>query len=83
LGSGVQEAVATESTSRYVTQLDYDSDNNLIYLGIAKIGEATSAAGWQVRRLTWTSGNLTAIEWADGDFEFDNVWDDRTTGSYS
>lgn len=83
MGSGTQESIATENTSRYVKQLDYDSSSNLIYLGLAKIGSETSGSLWQIQRLTWTNNNLVTIEWADGDFEFDNIWDNRTSESYS
>jgi len=52
------------------------------YQGIASPGELTSAASWQIRRWNLT-GNPVVTEWADGDNLSDNVWDDRTSLSYS
>ncbi len=83
MGSQTMRATAVENTCRYTKQLAYDADGNLEFLGIAKIGSATSDAKWQIRKLTWTSNNLVTIEWTDGDFEFNNVWDDRVSLVYS
>lgn len=83
MGSQIMRATAVENTCRYTKQLAYDSSNNLEYLGIAKIGSATSGALWQIRRFTWSSNDLVTIEWTDGDFEFDNIWDNRASLSYS
>lgn len=52
------------------------------YLGIAPIGSATSAAVWQIRKITVLNGAVS-IQWADGNHLFDNVWDDRTSITYS
>lgn len=52
------------------------------YKGIAAPGTATSAASWQIRR--WNlSGYPIITQWADGNNNTDNVWDDRTSLSYS
>lgn len=50
------------------------------YIGLAAPGTAESAAAWQIRRENDTSGN---VDWADGDTDFDNVWDDRASLTYS
>lgn len=64
--------------------LDYDSNRRLIYHGLAQPGTAKSAAGWQIISFTYNSnGDLTDIQWADGNFQLDNVWNDRATLSYS
>jgi len=68
----------------YTLELDYDSSNNLIYLGSAKSGTATSSALWRIKKLTYdSSNNLTNIQLADGNDDFDNVYDDRASLSYS
>lgn len=51
-----------------------------IYVGEAAPGTQASAAAWRISRLTVADRRL---EWADGDGEFDNVWDDRASLSYS
>ena len=50
------------------------------YIGNAAIGSPESASVWQIKVLD-TPG-LTKL-WADGNDNFDNVWDDRATVTYS
>lgn len=59
-----------------------EASATVTYVGIAQIGTATSASSWQVKRIS-VSGNVTTITWADGDDEFDNIWDNRASLSYS
>jgi len=54
----------------------------LTYLGFAKPGTGTDEAKWQIRRITKT-GTVTVFEFADGNDRYDNVWDDRTSLTYS
>lgn len=55
------------------------------YLGEANFGAATSAACWRILRLTFSGTDNTdiAIEYADGNDEFDNVWDNRAILTYA
>lgn len=65
-------------------QMAYDANGNLQYEGRAGLNASTSSAVWRIRRLSYdANGNLTAVEWADGDNEFNNVWSDRESLSYS
>ena len=70
-----------EDEQLVVTKVD-EASSTTTYLGRAACGTATSAASWQIRKIS-ESGNVTTIEWADGDRKFDNVWDDRASLSYS
>lgn len=73
-----------QNASNLALQLDYDGGTNPVYLGIAAPGSATSASTWQVRKLTFDgNNNITKMEYADGSPEFDQVWDDRASLSYS
>ena len=56
-------------------------DATTTYVGLAAPGVGTGSAVWQIRRLT-SSGNDLTVEWADGNAEFDNVWDNRASLSY-
>jgi hypothetical protein len=47
------------------------------YFGFAPINTLNSEDKWQIKRLTEGSG-LIAMHWADGNAEFDNIWDNRT-----
>jgi hypothetical protein len=53
------------------------------YRGDALPGVATSAASWRVQRLTTQSDGDIAIVFADGNDNFDNIWDNRLSLSYS
>ena len=56
----------------------------LWYIGSSGSGTATSAALWQISRLTFDgSGNITSQKWADGNSNLDNVWDDRASLTYT
>lgn len=69
----------------YVTYTNNVAENsanqNLIYVGTAKSGTATSAASWKIKRLDFTSGLTTT--YADGNQNYDNIWDNRESLSYS
>jgi len=54
----------------------------LTYQGWAVVGAATNAAIWRIRRIS-VAGVITTIDWADGDSNYDNVWDNRAALSYS
>lgn len=64
------------------TQVDAVTDL-LLYIGKAPIGTLTNEAKWQVRKLTLTSLGGVLMQWADGNGDFDNVWDNRASLSYS
>lgn len=53
------------------------------YIGVAAPGSASNAAVWQIRKITYSgAGKPTAIQYADGDLKFDNVWDSPEGRSY-
>lgn len=68
----------------YAQRVDKAS-TTVTYLGWAEPGTATSAAEWRVKRITESSEGSGdyAMEFADGDSDFDNVWDDRASLSYA
>lgn len=61
-------------------RIDDSSTANTIYIGKASTGAATSSATWQVAKLDTTSGLVKT--WADGDANFNNVFDNRTSLTY-
>ena len=52
------------------------------YYGFALPGTITSAALWRIQRKT-VSGSINTYDFADGNANFDNVWDNRVSLSYS
>lgn len=72
----------TVDQAEYATQID-EAAGSITYVGKAAIGTATSAAAWQVYRMDESGDPELIILWADGDNNFDNIWDNRASLSYS
>lgn len=53
----------------------------LFYVGEATIAAPTAAALWRIRKIDTTTG--VDVMWADGNANYDNVWDNRASISYS
>jgi hypothetical protein len=68
-----------------LTQLNKEVDDvggTTIYIGEAVPGTATSSATWRIKRVVFTGDDSETL-WADGDSNFNNVWDNRAALSYS
>jgi len=79
--------VMANSTSRInpalATAVEYDANNNAVYVGESNPGTAVSDASWRIRKLFYDiSGNVNYIKWAEGSAEFSFSWDDRSTYTY-
>ncbi len=62
----------------------YDSSNNPVYICQASTGSLTSAAAWQIFKLSYDdSGNIAKKRWADGDALFDKIADNFATYNYT
>jgi len=59
-----------------------DASATITYVGDAAVGLSESSAAWRIKRLQ-TSGTVLKITWADGNENYDNVWTDRASLSYS
>lgn len=69
---------------RLTTLIAYDASDNPEYIGKARTGSATSSGAWQIMKITYdVDGNPTEIEYASGETEFNKIWDDRASYSYS
>lgn len=68
---------------------EYDGNNNLIYKGYARPGADEQDSVWQIAFLTYDgNNNVTSITWPQGingaaSSEFNFVWNDRATYTYS
>ena len=67
-------------TLQYTTRYE-EVSSTLTYFGEAAPGAAESDPVWRMKRMT-TTGGLTKVEFADGNVNFDNVWDDRASLTY-
>ena len=77
---------ALEDDLNLSTRFDDTAMGAILYLGEADPGTAESAASWRIQQINFT--NLPTeddleILWADGDNNFNNIWDDRLSLTYS
>lgn len=78
-GSLFQKVIVEDRAIKLINDV---VDTTTQYIGKAEAGSGTGAPVWQIQRIL-TEGTTTTIEWADGDYKFDNVWDDRASKTYS
>ena len=67
--------------SKYAIQLDDYTTTDVTYIGFADPGSVTSDPVWQICKLDETNGLV--MTWADGDSNFDNIWDSRSSLTYN
>jgi hypothetical protein len=61
-----------------------DAGSGITYVGEAQPGASLAAAVWRIKRITDSgSPTDTDVDWADGDINFDNIWNNRASLSYS
>lgn len=67
-------------TKVYATRLD-EASSTVTYVGDAVVGSSPSAASWSIKKIDETSGIV--ITFADGNANYDNVWDNRASLTYT
>lgn len=72
----------TQTPSSLTLQMD-EAGLGITYVGDAAIGTITSEALWRIKRLDESGDPELIIKWADGDANFDNIWDNRASLTYS
>jgi len=58
-----------------------EASATITYIGQAQDDSSIGDPVWQIQRIDTSSG--TIIQWADGNNNFDNVWDDRAALTYN
>lgn len=66
-------------STAYENRNDTTTDTNLVYLGKALPGSATSDAAWQIKRYNKSAGHMS---FADDVTTFTKIWDSRTGYTY-
>lgn len=66
--------------SNYITLLD--EQGSISYVGNADLNNLTSAPVWQIRKIEQV-GAVLSVLYADGNDNFDNIWDNRADLVYS
>ena len=54
----------------------------ILYVGIADVGSSAAASVWQIKKLT-TAGDILTMTFADGNSNYDNIWNNRASLTYS
>ena len=66
----------------YDCRLVDESNSNVVYKGFANPGALVTQPIWAIQKIT-NSGGILSYQWADGNKNFDNIWNNRKTLSYS
>lgn len=80
--SGGVFSVVTFADIPYYQIIDTVSDF-LIYKGWAEVGSLTSAPVWRIQKIVIGFDDDVTKTWAEGNAEFDNIWDDHLSLVYS
>lgn len=80
--SATDTIVPSTTTSILLTKIDTTTTSGVTYIGKAAVGSSAASAVWQIKKL---DSNTLALDktWADGDDNFDNIWNNRASLSYS
>lgn len=68
---------------RFAYKSGGNGDGQVEYQGWAQPNTSIDVAKWRIRRFTYDSSNrVTAIEWAGGTDNFNQIWSNRASLSY-
>ena len=82
-GADYVEISGSAATFEGEQLVDYLSDTEL-YRAEAETGSTSSQAVWRIRHITVAlDGTSATTLWAEGTENFDKIWDDRASYSYS
>ena len=80
--SAVTKKMIDDIDCRYTLNHD-ESPENFFYRGDAEAGSSESSAVWRIRKVfLHNDGENIEVVFADGDTEFDNIWDNRASLFY-
>lgn len=83
-GAALVKVVSAGGVSASDLTTNYDAVSAVLaYVGKAVPGTVTSAASWQVKKLVFDASGDVTTTFADGDSDFNNVWDNRASLTYS
>lgn len=83
LTANLQQTVEDIAMPNLTVRWDQDQDPpTYAFIGTADPGASEASAVWRIQKATFDYGDVS-ITWADGDSNFDNVWANRASLSYS
>ena len=73
-----------KDTIELITAIEYDADDDPVYIGESAPSSLKSASVWRIKKITYdASKNPIDIQYADGTQTLSKIWDDRTSYGYS
>jgi hypothetical protein len=78
---GTRWITGSDEDMAYSKRVDFVTDD-LFYRGEALPGTQTNEPEWRIRRLTVANDCDVTEEWANGNANFDKVWDDHLALTY-
>lgn len=80
--ANIKNSVSTLDSKIFFEPVLVDESNpQVIYKGFASPAAKPSEAVWAVQRIS-INGDVCSYQWADGNKNFDNIWDNRATLIY-
>jgi hypothetical protein len=80
--NNIEQGILNASEYGFTIRLD-EVSSTISYVGEADPGSAEGAAVWRIKKVDMTDPDLAAVTFADGDSNFDNIWNDRLSYIYS
>lgn len=78
------EESLSQLAGKFAIQIDDVTTTSVTYVGKASIGSVAASAVWQIMKIDESGTPITTvITYADGDSNFDNVWSNRASLTYS
>lgn len=82
--SDLEHFISAFATDLLMTQaFAYDGSNQTEYIGYALAGTGKGSPKWLIKKLTYSAGLVTDIQFAGGVIAFNSIWNSRTGYSYS
>lgn len=80
----LEHFLSTFATDLLMTQaFAYDGSSQTEYIGFALPGTSKASPRWLIKKLTYSAGLVTDIQFAGGVVAFNSIWNNRTSLSYS
>lgn len=80
----LEHFISAFATDLLMTQaFAYDGSSQTEYIGYALPGTSKASPKWLIKKLTYSSGLVTDIQFAGGVISFNSIWTSRTGYSYS
>ena len=73
-----------KSVGDYSVYIEYDANQDPVYMGEAVHGSSKLNAVWRIRKVTYDANhNPTSVLWAEGTTAFNKIWNGRGAYLYS